>query len=152
MTVILARKVKSASVAEFERWLHAIPASASKFEGHLGVNVIQPPAGSFEYTTIFRFRTPRELAAWISSDVRARHLAEAESFWDGEARMRELHGIEAWFTVPDGAAMKPPPARFKMAIVSFLAVFPLLQVIPRVAAPSWSRCLRWDACSWCRPR
>jgi uncharacterized protein len=135
VTLILARKVKSASVAEFEKWLHAIAASAMKFDGHLGVNVIRPPAGSFEYTTIFRFRTPRELAAWMGSDVRARLLAEAESFWDGEARMRELHGIEAWFTVPDAAAMKAPPPRFKMAIVSFLAVFPLLQVIPRVAAP-----------------
>ncbi len=79
------------------------------------------------------------------SDDRAMRLAEAESFWDGEARMRELHGMEAWLPAPGTAAMKAPPPRFKMAIVSFLAVSFLCFRCFRASPPrSWSRCLRWD--------
>ena len=45
--------------------------------------------------------------------------------------------MEAWFTVPTGS-QPPPPPRFKMAAVSFLAAFPLIQLLNRFLIPQLS--------------
>jgi antibiotic biosynthesis monooxygenase (ABM) superfamily enzyme len=104
------------------------------FEGHLGVHVIRPGPGSRDYTTIFRFSTPKQLRAWLDSDLRARRLRESEDLFTDPSQVQELSGLEAWFTLPGRSTATPPP-RYKMALTTFVAVFSLLMVIPRLLAP-----------------
>jgi antibiotic biosynthesis monooxygenase (ABM) superfamily enzyme len=134
VTTIVSQKIKPGLEEQFETWLHDVVLDAMAFEGHLGVNVIRPGPRSLEYTAVFRFRSPAALRGWLESDVRARRLREAEALCDGAATMQRLTGLETWFSLPDRPALAPPP-RYKMAITSFIAVFPLGVVVPRVAAP-----------------
>jgi uncharacterized protein len=134
VTMLVTRTVRLGSVEAFERWLHEIAAIAVTFEGHLGVSVLRPPSGSRQYTIIFRFRTPGQLRAWIDSDVRARQLEAAEPLCEGPAYVDRLDGIEAWFALPETPRLAAPP-RHKMALLTYVAVFALFQIVPRLAAP-----------------
>jgi antibiotic biosynthesis monooxygenase (ABM) superfamily enzyme len=134
VTMVVTRLVKPGERERFEQWLHAVAADAMTFEGHLGLHVIRPGDASAEYTIIFRFGTPGQLRAWLDSDVRARHLREAESFFADEGQVQQLSGLEAWFSLPGRPAATPPP-RYKMALVTFAAVFSLLMLIQRLVAP-----------------
>ncbi|HZH03597.1 MAG TPA: antibiotic biosynthesis monooxygenase [Myxococcaceae bacterium] len=134
VTVVVTRRVRPDLAPAFEAWLHGVAADAMRFEGHLGVHVIRPEPAASEYTAVFRFRTPAELRAWMESDLRARHFEEAERFWDGAGREERVSGLETWFTLPGQPAIRPPP-RYKIAVVSFFAVYGLLLVVPPVLAP-----------------
>jgi antibiotic biosynthesis monooxygenase (ABM) superfamily enzyme len=134
VTTVVTRVVKPGVIDDYERWLHGVAAEAMTFEGHLGVHVIRPGVGSREYTVIFRFDTPRQLHAWLESDRRAALLREAARFFEDRGHVQELSGLEAWFTLPQGSGAAPPP-KYKMALVTFAAVFSLLMVIPRLLAP-----------------
>lgn len=129
VTVVICRKIRPGKEAEFEPWLRGVCQEALKFPGHMGVNVIRPAeAGSREYVLTFRFDTYAHLAAWESSDVRAAWLARAEPFTEGAVRRKVVTGLEHWFTLP-GAPRALPPPRHKMAVVTWLAIFPLVFVI-----------------------
>ena len=134
VTMVVTRGVRPGQSERFERWLHAVAADAMTFEGHLGVHVIRPGPGSRDYTTIFRFSTPKQLRAWLDSDLRARRLRESEDLFTDPSQVQELSGLEAWFTLPGQSTATPPP-RYKMALTTFAAVFSLLMVIPRLLAP-----------------
>lgn len=134
VTMVVTRAVRPGQDERFEQWLHAVAADAMTFEGHLGVHVIRPGPGSREYTTIFRFSTPKQLRAWLDSDLRGRRLRESEDLFTDSSQVQELSGLEAWFTLP-GRPTSTPPLRYKMALTTFAAVFALLMVIPRLLAP-----------------
>jgi len=64
---------------------------------------------------------------------RAHWLAEVEPLTVGQARTDVVTGLEFWFTIPGTAARKPPP-RHKMAVVTVLALYPLiLFLVPALA-------------------
>lgn len=129
VTVVICRKIRPGKEAEFEDWLHGVCQEALRFPGHMGVNVIRPSeAGSREYVLIFRFDSYAHLAGWESSEVRAAWLARVEPLTEGAARRQVLTGMEHWFTLP-GAPRALPPPRHKMAMVTWLAIFPLVFVI-----------------------
>jgi antibiotic biosynthesis monooxygenase (ABM) superfamily enzyme len=133
VTVMVSRQVRPEAREEFERWLSGIIGEASAFPGHLGANVIRPLAPGQEYTVIFRFDTVALLKAWEDSNIRAQWLAQVEPLTVGEARMEKVSGLEFWFSLPGNAASKPPP-RWKMAIVTVAALYPLiLFLVPTLA-------------------
>jgi antibiotic biosynthesis monooxygenase (ABM) superfamily enzyme len=134
VTMVVTRVIKPGLAAPFERWLHTVATEATGFEGHLGVHVIRPGPGSREYTIVYRFSGPGALRAWLESDIRAQRLREAEPMFEGEGRVQELSGLEAWFTLP-GRGAPIPPSRFKMALVTFAAVYSLLTAVTRLFAP-----------------
>jgi antibiotic biosynthesis monooxygenase (ABM) superfamily enzyme len=45
-----------------------------------------------------------------------------------EPKVRVLTGLEAWFTLPSKEGASPPP-RYKMAVITWLAVFPLATLV-----------------------
>ena len=70
VTTIVTWEIQQGKEKQFETWRHEIEAAATKFPGHLGVNLIVPSNESREYTVIFRFDTYEHLRAWQESDVR----------------------------------------------------------------------------------
>ena len=135
VTAVVRRRVRPEAIAEFEDWLEGILAATSKFEGHLGANIVRPAAGGDQdYVIIFRFDTAAHLAHWDASSERAEWLARAEAFTIGSAQTQRITGLEYWFTLPNHAASQPPPA-WKMALVTLVGLFPLvLLVAPRLRA------------------
>lgn len=80
VTTIVTWKIQEGREKQFETWRHEIEAAATKFPGHLGVNLIVPNNGSREYTVIFRFDTYEHLRTWQESDIRLDLLKKAEQF------------------------------------------------------------------------
>lgn len=125
VTVVVSRTVKTGLEARYEAWLERAIAAARGFEGHLGADVLR--AGGRRYVLLFRFASVEQLAAWETSSTRRELIAEAEPLTDAPTVARAT-GLETWFTLPGERTMTPPP-RWKMAIVSWLVAFPLIQVL-----------------------
>jgi len=87
------------------------------------------------------FRTSPEYLEW-------NHLAV--NLTEGNGRTEELSGLESWFT-PPGAPLRSLP-KWKMAVTTFLGVFPVAMVLNLTLGPvitSWHFILRnalFNAC------
>ncbi|MGA7932618.1 MAG: antibiotic biosynthesis monooxygenase [Kovacikia sp.] len=129
VTVSIARRVKPGKEAEFEAFLAGVNAACMKYEGHLGANIFRPAnAASSEYRIIFKFDSLTNLRRWEESEERQQWFAQAEPLTQSPPQIQVLTGLETWFTLPGQSTMTPPP-RYKMAVVSWLAVFPLITLI-----------------------
>lgn len=135
VTVVITRRVKPRCKKAFEKFISGITAAAMTFEGHLGTNVFRPssPADN-EYRIIFKFDRASNLKIWEESECRRQWLARAESLRLEPARIRVLTGLETWFTLPAPKQITPPP-RYKMATVTLLTLFPLIQLANITLAP-----------------
>ena len=124
VTVVVSRRIKPGREADFETWVEGVVAEAVKFEGHKGVTLLSPAdTGGNEYVLIFRFDTPLHLRAWDDSAVKAEWVAKAEPMTEGAPHVRQITGLEYWFTLPNAPASTPP--RYKMATVTIIAIYPL---------------------------
>ena len=139
VTAVASRRVKRGRGREVEEWVSGILAAANGFPGYLGSEVLRPgdAPGDDEYRIVFRFDRKSNLRAWEESEERHRWLREAEPLIH-EERVHVLTGLETWFTLPWKAG-EPSPPRYKMAIVTWLAVFPLITVILVLSGPLLGR-------------
>lgn len=126
VTVVVRRRVRPEAGVEFDAWLKGILAATAAFPGHLGANIVRPaPGAEQDWMVIFRFDTAAHLEAWERSPERAEWLSRAEALTIGEADKQTVTGLEYWFSLPDQAATRPPPA-WKMAVVTLTGLFPLV--------------------------
>ncbi len=125
VTAVASRRVKRGREQEFEEWVSGILAAANRFPGYLGSEVLRPsdPEDN-EYKIIFRFDHASNLHAWENSEERQRWLSQSRPLLYEEEKVHVLTGLETWFTLPSKPG-EPAPPRYKMAIVTWLAVFPL---------------------------
>jgi hypothetical protein len=130
VSVVVRRSVKPGAEADFERAMREFTAFALAFPGNRGIDVLRPqPGGSREYTVVDHFvdssarkafkETP-DYRAWM---IRLRELTEQDPY------IEERDGLGGWFTPPE-AQQPSPPAQLKMALVTFLGVYPLTSVLP----------------------
>jgi uncharacterized protein len=137
VTVLFSRRVKPGREADFAAWAGGVTAAARHFPGHLGASVLDAP-GSRDYHILFTFSDRKRMQNWLDSDERQRWLARVDELIEAE-RLQQLTGLETWFKLPGSnvPTMKPPP-RWKMWLVSIVAVYPLVLafqalVVPRMA-------------------
>jgi antibiotic biosynthesis monooxygenase (ABM) superfamily enzyme len=129
VTTTVTRRVKPGHEPFYDQFLAGINAAASRFPGHLGVEVFRPQtAAAGEYRIVYRFDTSEHLHAWLDSDERAAWLERAEPHVIGPMRTRFVTGLETWFTLPDRPGTPPPPP-YKMALLTWLTIFPLITLV-----------------------
>jgi antibiotic biosynthesis monooxygenase (ABM) superfamily enzyme len=127
--------VRPGHEAAYEQILEGLLSAASEFPGHLGVEVFRPPSGTAgEYRTVYRFDTSDHLRAWLDSDERALWLERAEPHIIGPVRTSFITGLESWFTLPGQPGLPPPPP-YKMALITWLTIFPLITAIVAITGP-----------------
>ncbi|WP_265594134.1 hypothetical protein [Haloferula sp. BvORR071] len=66
-------------------------------------------------------------------------MARLRELTEGDPHISEMEGLAGWFTLPDQPARKPPP-KPKMALVTFLGVYPLTSILPplfKKLLPGW---------------
>lgn len=137
VTVSISQSVKPGCETAFEEVLLGIIAAAMIFEGHLGVNVFRPTdLSSPEYRIIFKFDHMSNLGRWEESEVRREWLARLESLTLGPPETQILTGLETWFTLPTQQAIVLPP-RYKMALLTWLGIFPLITMLLALLGPVW---------------
>jgi uncharacterized protein len=139
VTAMASRQVKQGREREFEEWASGILAAANGFPGYLGSEVLRPgdDPEDDEYRIVFRFDRASNLRAWEKSEERRRWLDEVEPLVH-EEDVRVLTGLETWFTLPSKPG-QPAPPRYKMAVVTWLAVFPLITLIFALFGPLLSQ-------------
>jgi uncharacterized protein len=135
VTTTVTRRVKPGHEAAYEEFLAGISSAARAFPGYLGVEVFRPAGGQGgEYRTVYRFDSSAHLRAWLDSEERAAWLQRAGPHVAGPMRTQVLTGLEGWFTLPTRSGVAPPP-RYKMAILTWVTIFPFLTFIVVVSAP-----------------
>ena len=135
VTTTVTRRVRPGHEASYEQFLAGIIAAASEFPGHLGVEVFRPQdATTGEYRTVYRFDTPEHLRRWLDSDEHAAWLERAEPHVIGPMRTSFVTGLESWFTLPGKPGVAPPPP-YKMALLTWITIFPLITGVIVVLGP-----------------
>ncbi|MBC1213478.1 antibiotic biosynthesis monooxygenase [Trichormus variabilis ARAD] len=135
VTAVISHVVKSGREQGYEAWFHGIAADARKFKGHLGVSTIRPQDHThLEYVVILRFDCYDNLKTWLESDIRREWIERLQPLIEKPETVQTLTGLETWFTLSD-RPMKSPPPRYKMMLVTWLAVFLTLPMLNRLLAP-----------------
>lgn len=133
VTKVVDRIPRQGMDAQLELALKNLIAAAIKFPGHQGVTVTRPSLPSRPgFHMVYRFDSCEHLRAWEESPEHAPLVAAANRYTQGEPRYNMLTGLETWFTLPvQGPAH--PPARFKMTVVSWIGIFPLVYLFLMVS-------------------
>ena len=134
VTAVASRRVKSGKEQEFEEWVSGILGAAEEFPGYLGSNVIRPREDDDdEFQIVFKFDRASNLKRWEESEERHAWLRQVQPLVH-EENVRVLTGLETWFTLPSRPG-EPAPPRYKMAVVTWIAVFPLATLIFALTHP-----------------
>lgn len=129
VTVVISRRVKPGYEAAFETWLAGVTAACSQFPGYLGSSIFRPASPDDpEYRVIVKFDQLSHLRRWETSQERQQWFAQANLLTQAPPDIQVLTGLETWFTLPGRAALVPPP-RYKMALVTWVTVFPLITLL-----------------------
>ncbi len=129
VTIVAAHRVKPGKEKAFEETLSGLLNAAMSFEGHLGANILRPSnASDPHYRIIFKFNRISNLQRWEESPVRREWLMRLASLTQDSLPLQILTGLETWFTLPQTRTIVPPP-RYKMALITWLAIFPLISTI-----------------------
>ncbi|NLH79667.1 MAG: hypothetical protein GX458_02330 [Phyllobacteriaceae bacterium] len=135
VTVLVTRRVRPGHEAAFEALTRELLTVADRFPGHLGGHVLRPEGlRSTLYQTLFAFDDQAHLDAWTDSRERHDILDRLLAISEGETGLHILSGLEGWFALPNAPTRKPPP-RPKMALVTWMGIFPLVLVLFHTVAP-----------------
>lgn len=134
VTVMVARKALPGFETEFEAAVARTIAAACAFPGHLGATVFRPDEPGGEYRVVFKFDHRSNLERWERSEERTRWYNQLDFLADGGPQQQTLTGLEAWFTVPGAKAALPPP-RWKMTLLTWAVVYPLITGLFYLIAP-----------------
>jgi antibiotic biosynthesis monooxygenase (ABM) superfamily enzyme len=135
--VAITRLVRSGCEAEFQQALHEFMQASFARGGVLGASMLTPPPGSNsrEFGILRTFHDEKERDAFYESPMFKAWDKRARTLTEGEPEYRQLHGLEAWFR-----STNVTPPRWKMAVATFLGVFPLAMVLTLTIGPlirSW---------------
>jgi antibiotic biosynthesis monooxygenase (ABM) superfamily enzyme len=122
----------------YEEFLEGIIGAASRFPGHLGAEVFRPTRPGGQYRIVYRFDSRAHLRSWLDSHEHAAWLERAEPHAASPIRRQFLTGLESWFTLPDEPG-RPPPPPYKMALVTWILIFPLITAIAYFLGPTLAR-------------
>lgn len=148
--VAITRRVKPGCEADFQKALREFFQESFAHGGVLGATMIVPPpdSDSREFGILRTFANEKERDDFYTSQIfkaweaKCAPLTETNSWTH-----RRLHGLEAWFRSPH-----TPPPRWKMAVATFLGVFPVATLLGVVTGPtikSWHFLLRNAAFNVC---
>ena len=131
----------------FEKTLRSMVEAGKTSPGRLGVDVIKPAPGSEdpdEWVVVLRYRTEADLCAWRQSRTVRKTRAHLDALTVGAPRVERVNGMETWFSLADRRDVLPAP-KWKMAIASIIAIYPLILFIQPAVAPLVRGTPRWLA-------
>jgi antibiotic biosynthesis monooxygenase (ABM) superfamily enzyme len=132
VTAVIAHLVKPGQEAAYEAWMRGIIPVAKTFPGYLGVNILRPQADVHaEFIIVLHFDHHEHLQAWLDSPERKQWIHRARILIQETESVQVLTGLETWFELPK-RLQRLPPKRYKMALLTWLAVFATLSIVGRV--------------------
>ena len=130
--IAITRRVRPGCESEFQQALREFLQTSFARGGVQGASMLTPPPGSDsrEYGILCTFASEAERDAFYASPMFKAWEERAKTLTEGEPEYRQLHGLEAWFRSPHN-----PPPRWKMAVATFLGVFPLAMILNLTLGP-----------------
>lgn len=129
-TKIIDRIPKAGLENQLEAAIEDVAVAMRRRSGFNSIHVIRPsPPEQPAYRIVCTFDSEENLRAWDVSDEHLRLIAAADQFTEGEAQRTWLTGLETWFTLPASANAQGRPPVYKMAITTFVALFPTIQAV-----------------------
>jgi uncharacterized protein len=130
--IAITRRVRPGCEAEFQQGLREFLQTSFAHGGVLGASMLTPSPGSEtrEFGILRTFANEADRDAFYASPMFSLWEERARDLTEGEPVYRQLHGLEAWFrSAPD------PPPRWKMAVATFLGVFPVAMALNLALGP-----------------
>jgi uncharacterized protein len=151
--IVLERRPKPGEQPAFEAWLKALMKTAAGNPALQGSSVFK--AGEGDYFILLRFESPQALAQWQSHPGVVELLRAGEALATSAQQPSVRTGLETWFAVP-GATPRAVPPKWKMALVTWLALLPqalllgslIPKTLPRFVAVSLSTAIPVAALTW----
>jgi antibiotic biosynthesis monooxygenase (ABM) superfamily enzyme len=127
VTSVICRSIKAGHEKDYDDWLRRYLTFEKKAPGYLGTTIILPGGSSSHLRYIIhRFTDRTSMEVWENSPESQNLLEEANNY--STRHYQTSTGMETWFTLPNlktlvGQQQLPPPPRWKMAIVVFIAAY-----------------------------
>lgn len=131
VTILITRSPRKSSQREFEQALSDTIDAALEFPGHLGVTVLKPQTeDNNDYQILVKFASEADYQRWCHSHEAAHWFKIMSRLEEKPPNLEIMTGIETWFAV-NSSMPRPmiPPPRYKMAIVTWIAIFALIIMI-----------------------
>lgn len=131
--IAITRRVRKEHVGEFEQALADFARLSLAESGTRGVHCLYPPPGSgqSEYGVLRSFASEKDRDAFYKSSIYQEWIARIAPWIEGDPQKRQLSGLEAWFREPG----LPMPPDWKMAVLTWVAVWPVSMLVPAVLTP-----------------
>ena len=135
ITVIVDRTVRPGNEKAFEELYDRIRETSSQFKGYITGHIIKPTKkGDTRYQVMFQFDTQENLNKWVKSHERKYWIDQIDPLLEKQTHLQVITGFETWFALP-GQKTMTPPKRLKMALVTWLAITPLLITFTYLVGP-----------------
>ena len=130
--IAITRKIKPGCEATFQAALKEFFTTSFAHIGVQGASMLVPPPGSPspEFGILRTFANERERDNFYASPMFKAWEERIKPLVEGEPVYRQLNGLEAWFRSPQN-----PPPRWKMALLTWLAVWPVSMAVPAALNP-----------------
>lgn len=131
--IAITRRVREDRVEDFKLALAEFAQRSLGEPGSLGVHCLHPPPGaaSREFGILRSFATEADRDAFYETPLYQEWVRKIDPMVEGKAEYRQLSGLEAWFRDANG----PMPPRWKMALLTWVAVWPVSMLIPALLRP-----------------
>jgi len=130
--IAITRRVRKTHIAEFERALAEFASRSVAEPGARGVHFLHPRPVPFRRSMASCAASPVPLTAMpFTRQLFTRTGWPASSQWWKAKPPTGNWSLEAWFRDPHG----PMPARWKMALLTWIAVWPVSVIVPAILAP-----------------
>ena len=133
VTAIIRRCIVEDGVDEYTHLSDALNTEARKFEGYRGTRMIYPDTPDGEYVTIFSFDSYDHYELWQQSERRHALLTQMEKIVRKHTA-QHFTGVDYWF---EGSKRSRSPQfpSWRMVLVVFAAIFPLVYFLPPIIDP-----------------
>jgi antibiotic biosynthesis monooxygenase (ABM) superfamily enzyme len=131
--IVMERLPRRGAEERFRAWAEQFVAQASRAPGHEGGSVLSGRGGP--HVILLRFASAAALEAWQRSAVYEALMRDADAISTAGDESQIQSGLETWFTLPDRPAPVKPPPKWKMALVTWFALLPMVIALAYVFAP-----------------
>jgi hypothetical protein len=136
-TLVVRHRVKAGHEPQYEAWLRRIIDTASRYAGHMGIDVFRSHSDGLPlFTCVLHFSCKQHLQNWLDSSDRQKLITEVKPLLADGDQIEVSSAREFWF-VP--ASEHQPPPRWKQACVTFLVIMPLSLIVPQLWQPLFKR-------------
>ena len=132
--IVIERRARPGAENALRVWTERFVDEASRSPGHEGGSVLSAP-GSRSHVILLRFASAAALDDWQGSTAYRQLMQDADDVSSAGDMSQVRSGLETWFTLPDMPAPMKPPPHWKMALVTWLALLPMVIALAYVFAP-----------------